>query len=185
MSRIRMRLLAAPAIAAALLAPTAALAHPGHGSEITGGLIGGFLHPWTGIDHLVSLLLAGAWAAALGTGILLRLPLTFLLAMIGGFVAAPIAGSDVAEALAAVATVSLVVLAALRYPLPLSVAVSFCALFGFGHGVAHGLESTGSGVAFVAGMVASSSLLMALGMAGAQLVLRSRRMAPVALRAKR
>jgi len=185
MPKIRTRPLAAIALSAAILAPTAAMAHPGHGLALSAGFADGLVHPWTGLNHLVSLLLAGAWAAVLGGRALLRVPVTLLLGMLAGFVAAPLAGAGVAEALAAGATISLVVMAALRVRAPLPLAMSACALFGFGHGLAHGLESTGSDAAFAAGMVAGSSLLMALGLAGAQWALRTPALSALTLPARR
>ena len=185
MTKIKTRPLTALAIAAATVAPTAALAHPGHGPKITQGLTEGLLHPWTGMDHFAALLLTGAWATVLGGRALRQLPAAMLLAMVAGFVAAPLAGSQIAEALAAFATLSLVAVAALRYRAPLPLAVSACALFGFGHGLAHGLESTGSDAAFAAGMVAGSSLLMALGLAGAQWALRTPALSALTLPARR
>jgi urease accessory protein len=184
MTKIQTRPLTALAIAAATVAPTAALAHPGHGPRITQGLTEGLLHPWTGMDHFAALLLTGAWATVLGGRALRQLPAAMLLAMVAGFVAAPLAGSQIAEALAAFATLSLVAVAALRYRAPLPLAVSACALFGFGHGLAHGLESAGSPAAFTTGMVASSAMLMGLGVAGAEWVLRSLGLARVALPTK-
>jgi len=185
MPKIKTRPLAALALAAATLAPTAASAHPGHGTAVTQGLTGGFLHPFTGMDHLAALLLAGAWAAVLGGEALRRLPAAMLLGMVAGFVAAPLVGAGIAEVLAGFATVSIVALAALRYRAPLPVAMGACALFGFGHGLAHGLESTGSTTAFAFGMVASSALLIALGMTGAQWAQRATALSAVAVRARR
>jgi len=47
-----------PALVLLLLSPLA-LAHPGHGES---GLIAGFMHPITGIDHLLTMLAVGLWA---------------------------------------------------------------------------------------------------------------------------
>jgi len=185
MSPARTLPLAIPGVIAALLAPTAALAHPGHGLEASAGLAGGFLHPLTGLDHLATFLLAGAWAALLGGRALLRLPLAMLVAMIAGFLLAPALDPTAAEALAAVATVSLVLAAVLRLQAPLPVAVGAGGAFGFAHGLVHGLECTGSPASFAAGMVASSLLLMLLGIAAVRRVLSSPRLARLAPRARR
>ena len=173
MSAFRTLSLPVVAVAVATMAPTPALAHPGHGAEVSAGLLGGLLHPWTGLDHLVALVLAGAWAALLGGRAILRLPAALLVGMVAGFAMAPTAGVALAEAMTAVATVSLVLVALLRLRAPLRLASSACAVFGFGHGLAHGLESTGSTAAFAGGMVMSSLLLMALGIGGARMMERS------------
>jgi len=148
MPSIRTLPLAAMAAAMLLLAPTPAMAHPGHGLEVSGGLMAGFLHPLTGLDHLASLVLAGVWAAVLGGRALVRLPAALLAGMVAGFVLAPAVGSTIAEGLAAAATVALIGVAALRIKAPLPVASAACAVFGFGHGLAHGLEVAGSAPAF-------------------------------------
>ena len=42
-----------------MLVPALALAHPG--AEHVVGFFAGFSHPWTGIDHIVTMLVAGVW----------------------------------------------------------------------------------------------------------------------------
>ncbi len=62
--------------------PMIAYGHPGgHPAE---GLVNGFLHPLLGVDHLLSLLAVGWWAALVGGQALWRLPVLFLLAMVLG-----------------------------------------------------------------------------------------------------
>ena len=54
------------ALGAALLAlPALALAHTGADGGAHHGFAAGFLHPFTGIDHLLAMLLVGAWSATL------------------------------------------------------------------------------------------------------------------------
>lgn len=45
-----------------LLFSGAAQAHPGHG----GSLGAGFAHPFSGLDHLLTMIVAGVWGAQLG-----------------------------------------------------------------------------------------------------------------------
>ncbi len=45
------------------LAPTAALAHPGHATGAN--LVAGVLHPLTGLDHVLMIVAVSAWAALL------------------------------------------------------------------------------------------------------------------------
>ncbi|MFL5291384.1 MAG: HupE/UreJ family protein, partial [Myxococcales bacterium] len=50
-------------IAAAALAPLPALAHPGHAEAL--GFTAGLLHPLTGADHMLAMLMVGLWAGVL------------------------------------------------------------------------------------------------------------------------
>src|SRR5262245_7362162 len=59
-----------------LLAPTAALAHTGHGA--TASLFAGLAHPLSGLDHLTVMLAVGALAALKGGRALWLWPLTFV-----------------------------------------------------------------------------------------------------------
>ena len=55
---MRARVNVASMLALTLL-PALALAHPGHANDA--GFFAGFAHPWTGIDHIVTMLAAGLW----------------------------------------------------------------------------------------------------------------------------
>ena len=59
----------------AILAPVAALAHPGAHIE---GLSAGFTHPFTGLDHLIAMVVVGVWAAFLGGRALWAVPASFV-----------------------------------------------------------------------------------------------------------
>src|SRR3954469_17428459 len=63
--------------------PTAAFAHPGHGPEI--GAVAGFLHPMSGLDHILCMVAVGAFAVVLGGRALWLLPLSFVGTMAVGF----------------------------------------------------------------------------------------------------
>lgn len=155
---------------AAILYPAGAWAHPGHEQ---GGFGYGFLHPLTGIDHLVAMLLVG-----IGAGLLMErggryLPVSFLAAMLLGFAAS--AALPLAGLVEPVIILSLVVLgaaAALRLKVPLSLAILGTAIFGYAHGAAHGIETpVGAAPAvFAAGFLFSSLGLQLLGCWLARLV---------------
>src|SRR5262245_56255281 len=69
---------------ALFLAPTAALAHVGVGS--TSGFMHGFMHPLSGLDHQLAMILIGIFAYQLGGRALWLMPLTFVSVMaFGGF----------------------------------------------------------------------------------------------------
>ena len=70
-------------LAAVLLLPAPALAHVGDG--LHHGLMAGFLHPFSGVDHLLAMVMVGLWAGLLGGTARLALPGAFLGAMaLGG-----------------------------------------------------------------------------------------------------
>ena len=75
--RIRASLVLA---ACALVASTAALAHP----PGTGGLLQGFAHPFSGLDHLLAMLIVGLWAARRRGATRLLLPVAFVLSLLLG-----------------------------------------------------------------------------------------------------
>ena len=127
------------ALVAAMLTPAAAWAHadlhPG------GGLVAGFLHPISGLDHVVAMVAVGLWGAVLGPPALWLLPLAFPPVMaLGGLLALlgmPLPGVEVGIALSGL-TMGLMVLFELRPPLWL--AALLVAIFAVFHGHAHGAE---------------------------------------------
>jgi urease accessory protein len=65
------------------LIPTAALAHTGVGS--TSGLVHGFMHPLSGLDHQLAMIMVDIFAYQLGGWALWLVPLTFISVMaLGG-----------------------------------------------------------------------------------------------------
>ncbi|MGA8050669.1 MAG: HupE/UreJ family protein, partial [Burkholderiales bacterium] len=75
MSRIAVALVLA-------VASGATLAHPFH--AVSGGAAAGFLHPFSGFDHLLAMVAVGLWAARLGGRALWLAPLSFVGAMLAG-----------------------------------------------------------------------------------------------------
>ena len=81
MKKLALTTLAAVALTA--LASPAAFAHTGVGA--TSGFAHGFLHPITGLDHVLAMVLVGVFAFQLGGRALWLVPSTFVLVMaIGG-----------------------------------------------------------------------------------------------------
>lgn len=148
-----------------LLIPSAALAHPGHGF----GLEAGFLHPFTGADHLLAMTGVGLWAAMLGGKARWALPSTFLTLMALGGALAMQTGLGALEDAVEPATLASVILlgavVALALRAPLAVALPLVGLFGLAHGAAHGLETQGNGLSFAAAMLTATALLHGLGLA--------------------
>lgn len=153
------RLLSALLLAACA---TPALAHPGAHHD---ALAAGFLHPLTGLDHLLALAAAGLCSARWQHGQRLRplfLPL-FLLSLLAGALAgqAGLALPWLETGLAAtVVATGLLALAATR--VPPAVALPLFAAFAVLHGNAHGLELP---LSAMAGFIAASALLLVAGRA--------------------
>ena len=152
-------------LAAALLGFAAgpALAHPAD----AGGLLHGLAHPFTGIDHLLAMVLVGVWAARHRGVPRLALPGGFVSGLISG-AAGGLAGAALPAVepmiLASIAVFAAALLAAAR--VPLAAGVLLAGFFGLFHGYAHVAEMpAGAGAAaFASGMVAGTALLHGAGL---------------------
>lgn len=139
-----------------------ALAHPGHGLE---SAYAGFMHPLTGLDHLLVMLAVGVWAAKLGGKARWQFPITFMGMMMVGAVLgmAGFSFSGVETAIAA-SVMAVGVLLIISLPMQLSTQLGIAALFALLHGMAHGLElQTPSQLTAFAGMLTATALLHATG----------------------
>jgi urease accessory protein len=121
-----------------VLDSTVAFAHPGHG---VGGLLHGFFHPIHGLDHLLTALAIGVWAAETGKRALFLFPAAFIAAMIFGgilgFTGYPLPLQEMGILLSVV-FLGFALLTAVKTRISLSAAV--IASFGVFHGNAHGTE---------------------------------------------
>jgi urease accessory protein len=148
-----------------VLAPTLAFAHPGLPGH-THDLASGFMHPFSGLDHILAMVAVGLFAAQLGGRALWAVPASFVAMM----AAAGVAGmSGVALPLTETGiALSVIVLGgavALRLALPVAAATALVGFFAMFHGYAHGLETpeTASGLLYGLGFVAATAALHALG----------------------
>jgi urease accessory protein len=150
-----------PLAAILLLLPvTPALAHTVVGTS--DGFTSGFLHPITGLDHLVAMVAVGLWGAQLGNPAIWVLPIAFPLVMaIGGFLG--VAGLDLplTEPIVALSGIALGLLIALHVRLPLWVATILVGVFAIFHGYAHGRElpDAMNPAAYGVGFVTATGLL--------------------------
>lgn len=147
-----------------VLAPSLAFAHTGVGA--TDGFAHGFLHPLTGLDHLLAMVAVGLLAARLGGRALWAVPASFMLLMLVGG-ALGMAGVDLPYVEIAIA-LSVVVLGgavAFGASLPLAAAMTLAGAFAVFHGHAHGSEmpETTSGLAYAAGFLCATGLLHLAG----------------------
>jgi urease accessory protein len=154
--------------AAAWLAAWAspALAHV-HAAQAT-GFATGFLHPISGLDHVLAMLAVGLWGAQLGAPAIWLLPVTFPIAMafggLLGLLGIPLPGVEAGIAASAI-LLGTAVMTERRFPLYAATAlVGFFAIF---HGHAHGTELPPgeSGLLYSLGFVVATGCLHAIGIA--------------------
>ncbi len=151
--------------AAALMAMTGlAQAHPGHDNS---GFLNGFIHPFTGIDHIMAMVAVGLFAAMLGGRARYLVPTSFVAMMtvgaglaLSGFVV-PYVEIGI---FASVIVLSAVI--ALRWNTSLSVAMGLCGFFAVFHGFAHGSEMPvdATGFGYGVGFVIATAMLHAVGL---------------------
>jgi urease accessory protein len=141
-----------------------ALAHPVKGQAV--GFLTGFLHPISGLDHVVAMIAVGLWGAQLGAPAIWLLPVAFPIVMafggMLGLMGVPLPGTEIGIAASAIMLGALVMLE-IRPPLAAAaVVVSFFAIF---HGHAHGSELPPGqdALLFSIGFVIATGCLHAVG----------------------
>lgn len=156
--------LAPIALTILLLLSGPAFAHTEVG--VPGGLVSGFLHPLTGLDHLVAMVAVGIWGAQLGQPATWVLPVCFPTVMaiggVMGVLGVPLPATEIVVAASAL-VLGFAVAMSLRVPFwAAAILVSVFAVF---HGYAHGTELPGAAnaLAYGAGFVTATGLLHAAG----------------------
>ena len=155
-------------MAAALLMPTTAFAHPGHGDAV--GLLAGVAHPLSGLDHITVMIAVGLWAVLKGGRALWVWPAAFVGVMLVGSalgmmqVPLPFVEPGI---LASVVVLGL--LTAMAVDLPLALGATIIGGFALLHGYAHGVEApeAASGLLYVAGFAVATAALHGIGIAAA------------------
>ncbi|WP_347261143.1 HupE/UreJ family protein [Rudaea sp.] len=146
---------------------TPALAHPGHGAG--GGLLAGFVHPFSGFDHFLAMIAVGVWAAQLGGRAVWAVPAAFMALMaLGAVLVLSAAGSFAAGGIESGVAASLLVLGLLVWRaqrMPLSAAAALVAWFGLFHGAAHGgeLPQFADPLRYALGFLVATALLHGAG----------------------
>jgi urease accessory protein len=152
--------------AAVALAPALALAH--EGAATPSSFASGFLHPLTGVDHVLAMLAVGMWGAQLGMPALWVLPVAFPLVMslggVAGILQLPLPAVEPGIALSVIALGACIAID--RRP-PLWLAAALVAAFAIFHGYAHGTElpSQAGAAAYSAGFVAATGMIHLAGIA--------------------
>ncbi|WP_374544952.1 HupE/UreJ family protein [Rhodoblastus sp.] len=144
--------------------PFAASAHPGLHAM---GFEDGFVHPFTGADHLMAMIAVGYWAGQFGGRMRFAIPAIFAGVMVvgaalgfhseaPGFIEYGIAAS--------VAVMGLLI--AFDVKMPALAAAALVGAFAFCHGFAHGAEAPAAAteISFFSGFVLASLILQGIGL---------------------
>jgi urease accessory protein len=130
------------------------------------GFVTGFLHPLSGLDHVLAMVAVGIWGAQLKRPAIWILPVAFPLVMsLGGLLGIrgiPLPGVEIGVAVSAVV---LGIAIALELRPPLWVAAAIVSAFAIFHGHAHGTElpKAAAPLTYAAGFVLATGLLHASG----------------------
>lgn len=152
--------------AIATLFPAIAFAHTGTGTAADFGH--GFLHPVTGIDHILAMVAVGIFACQIGGRALWLVPGAFIVGMVlGGVLGASRVTVPFVELGIALSVIVLGAAVALGMNTPVAAVMGIVGLFAIFHGHAHGAEipETASGVAYAMGFMAATGLLHICGIA--------------------
>lgn len=168
---MRTRLKTMTALLTTLAACASAQAHTGVDAHQHVGFLSGFLHPFTGMDHMAVMLAIGVWSALVahkwGREMLWG-PLSFTNVLLVG-AALGLEGVDIpaVEPLIAASLVAAGLLVLTRLPLRGLGAAVLAGAFALSHGLAHGYELAANANAFqaLAGMVCATLLLHSIGLA--------------------
>jgi urease accessory protein len=153
-------------VLATLIAAAPASAHTDQG--VAGGLVSGFMHPVSGLDHLLAMASVGIWGAFLRRPLIWTLPVAFPLVMVVGGVlgilkvSLPFVEIGIASSVIALGTAI-----ALAWRAPVAIAVAIIAVFALFHGYAHGAElpTAVAPEAYATGFVLSTGLIHVAGIA--------------------
>ena len=150
--------------ASLMLFSTSALAHVNAGS--IGGFGSGFVHPVSGLDHVVAMVAVGLWGAFLGAPAIWILPIVFpmVMAMGGvlGIAAVPVPAVEIAIAISGIVLGAMVLF---EVKPPIWIAAVIVGIFAIFHGYAHGAElpSAATPLVYSLGFVIATGLLHLCG----------------------
>jgi urease accessory protein len=144
--------------------PTSALAHIQQGAAA--GFLTGFLHPISGLDHVLAMVAVGLWGAQLGAPAIWVLPVAFPMVMAtGGMLALMGVHLPGIEYGIAASAIMLGVAVMFEIRPPLALAAILVGVFAIFHGHAHGTELPPgqSALLYSMGFVVATGCLHALG----------------------
>lgn len=163
------------------LCSSVAFAHPGvPGHTAEGALFTGFLHPFTGADHLLAMVAVGVWSALVSRSVreALWAPVAFVALMVVGALlgTGAMALQPMVEPMIAASLLVFGLLIASRVQMPTWIGALLCGGFALFHGYAHGAEYPAEALAmfpyFVSGFAVATALLHAAGI-GAGVALKT------------
>ncbi|WP_331375192.1 HupE/UreJ family protein [Sinorhizobium chiapasense] len=143
---------------------SSAFAHTGVGSA--SGVIHGFLHPLSGIDHILAMIAVGILAANLGGRAIWAVPLTFMALMgVGGFLGIAHVPLPFIELGIALSIIVLGLAVAAQWDWPIAAAMALVGVFAIFHGHAHGAEMPvdPAGLAYALGFMLAAGHLHLIG----------------------
>lgn len=157
----------------ALMSATAVQAHSG------ATLGAGFLHPISGLDHLLALLAVGIWAGRAVSKKTWRIPSFFMaFTLLGGAISLYGVALPGIETVVFSSVAIFFMLAAISVRLSTRTASIVTAMFALFHGAAHGTAAGAAPLSFVAGFIAASIVVLVVGvMVGT--ALKSQRSNPI------
>lgn len=150
-----------------MLASTSAQAHS--------GVEAGWLHPLSGVDHLLAMIAIGAWSCQMGGRAIWIVPSAFVCSMLFGgvlgFEQIDLPGVEIGIVLS---VILLGLAIALEKTFPAVIAAFGVGIFGIFHGYAHGYEMPvmDNKLAYSAGFLSTTALLHVVGAVGALLILK-------------
>jgi urease accessory protein len=143
---------------------TSAMAHTGIGD--THGFVHGFMHPVSGVDHIMAMFAVGLLAANWGGRAIYFLPLSFLAMMtVGGILGLNAVEIPMVELGISASLVVFGLALVLNISLPLIAGMGIIGFFALFHGHAHGSEMPAdiSGLDYAGGFLIATSVLHAVG----------------------
>ncbi len=147
------------------------MAHTGVDAHQHMGFMSGFLHPFTGLDHMAVMLAIGLWTALIAKRMgreMLWGPLGFAnVLMVGAALGLKGVNLPAVEPLIAASLVATGLLVLTKLPVRGVGAALLAGAFALSHGVSHGYELANNINAFpaLAGMVSATVLLHSMGLA--------------------
>ena len=149
------------AVAGLAFVSVSAFAHMGADGAAHHGLVTGFLHPITGLDHLAAMLAVGVWSA-MTTRRLWLAPVSFaVLLLAGAWLAQAGVAFPAIEPMIAASMLVVGLLLAAQVKLPDAAGAVLVGAFALFHGAAHGQELVAG--AALAGMVLGTAVLHVAG----------------------
>jgi urease accessory protein len=145
----------------ALVSP--ALAHPGMAQ--TNSFAYGIAHPFSGADHIVTMVAVGLWSVVAGGRAIWIWPMAFVASMLAGFAVASLGmQAPFVEPAIWSSIIVLGLLVALAVKAPIWLGVATTGLFAFFHGHAHGTEAAAATlIPYAAGLALATAGLHAAG----------------------